>query len=1447
MSDEWPGQPAAEAQEWPGSPEPQEPPATARVNVGAALGAGLYDGGPERVLHAFGQGYQEGVGPEQFGFSDKSIEALRKGGIFRGEGQSAIWAPFQGFNEGISRPLASALDYTLRASQGLYRGAQAAVAEGIGGKLGSDIASMPDAFAGSPGALHLEPGTVPSPIRPIEGSPAPSSTLRSDAAKTGIPEIDAVLDHPTIKGVIDNAVVDRSHTIPYEAGGSVPIDRPTTYLDQHVPETFTTQRLSDPTQAVTYDPGEPTAIHENVEEFVMERLIKAGWEPQEAYRAAHFGFAEPAEHAWYRFHDIDPAGAEAEWKKLQPGIQHEIASDTPADLYHKEYPGGSVTAARHEDVFEQPATADEIARAREVIRNDPELRGAFEPQLTVNLHVATDLGVIGPERPSISEGSPAEAAKNAVPPMTAYHGSPHSFDAFDTGKIGIGEGAQSYGHGLYFAENPDVARTYQEKLADAETEGNLYQVLIHANKDHMLDWDKPFEEQSQHVQDTLKKFGISSGESGEQIYGRMARKASERKMQMPDKHGPLVIPRGGDVGASEMLHDAGIPGIRYLDQGSRIFSVGDAAEVRIKQIERALQESPSDGSPEGNARIARLQKEIEGLRSPTRNFVVFDHNDVEITHRNGEPVKPPAPPQRPPPEEPPPERSPWRQRFDQFVGKLKTGDDVKALIQNAADEAEEFPQARRGDIPLAQAEALSQATGIEAKDLDLKGIGRELKNDAQVRAAMQVMLKTGDDLHQAMQAVAAKGGVDDLEELAALQAARMRHSLAVEQIAGLRAEWGRTGNVFQEFLESSKEPQALGRFLQDKKGETLDDLRELARHGANLDPRTQLPNFMNSARRPNTFLDKVYWYWVQGLISGVITHMGYGAANYAYAMATHGVATPLAAMIGKVKQLAGVGDDLDRALFGESAAALWAFHTAAPQAIIAAGKSAIAGLRVPLESEMKLRQAAIERGEPVPKALERSIQASETPADRPIAGVAGRILGAPGDAAGGIHSFFKIMGEQASLAATAYRQAIKEGLQPGSQAFFDRMSYLRANPTEEALKGAIDDAYQGTFMKELGPTGRAWSKAVKGGFENGKYVKPVPGLRWIFPFNHIPINILKAGYEWSPAAFFDKEMRADIMGTNGGRAQDMAVAKMVAGSAVMTYFVHKYLSGEATGEYPDDPKERDAWKLAGKEPNSILVGGEWWSMQRFGPPGQLAQMGANLGRVIEGYQGGGDQAMTVATVRIAEAAAHMISDAPGFQSLQNLFEAWGDSNKMTRLAALEAGTFLPFSSMEKQTASFTDPYMRQAKTFLDGVKYSIPGARQTLLPKRAWDGQPIENPGFETIVRARTALTDPVNREMASLGIHPAPPPDRIGGVKLPPDLYDRYQATAGPLTRTALDRMVTQPNWSNMPAYQRSMIMRETITATRKAAAAAMQMSHPELVQAGVQNRISRIMGQPQ
>ncbi len=49
--------------------------------------------------------------------------------------------------------------------------------------------------------------------------------------------------------------------------------------------------------------------------------------------------------------------------------------------------------------------------------------------------------------------------------QAVYHGSPHTFDQFSLEKIGTGEGAQTFGFGLYFAQNPAVAEEYQKRLS----------------------------------------------------------------------------------------------------------------------------------------------------------------------------------------------------------------------------------------------------------------------------------------------------------------------------------------------------------------------------------------------------------------------------------------------------------------------------------------------------------------------------------------------------------------------------------------------------------------------------------------------------------------------------------------------------------------------------------------------------------------------------------------------------------------------------------------------------------------------------------------------------------------------------------------------------------------------------------------------------------------------
>lgn len=231
----------------------------------------------------------------------------------------------------------------------------------------------------------------------------------------------------------------------------------------------------------------------------------------------------------------------------------------------------------------------------------------------------------------------ADAGADSLFAIPAWHGSPHDFDEFKLDKIGTGEGAQAYGHGLYFAENPAVAKRYQEQLslpsvngqvvshpdlliaefarakldgklseyikfaensiaqwsakkasgkvspefADAQirknqteldlmkqaetskvaSSGRLYRTELDVELEDLLDWDKPLSQQGEIGQKALAVFermGIAQD-------GRFKPDTlAGIKDVAAQKYG-----RDSFAASSRALREAGIPGIRYLDQGSR--------------------------------------------------------------------------------------------------------------------------------------------------------------------------------------------------------------------------------------------------------------------------------------------------------------------------------------------------------------------------------------------------------------------------------------------------------------------------------------------------------------------------------------------------------------------------------------------------------------------------------------------------------------------------------------------------------------------------------------------------------------------------------------------------------------------------------------------------------------------------------------------------------------
>jgi hypothetical protein len=249
--------------------------------------------------------------------------------------------------------------------------------------------------------------------------------------------------------------------------------------------------------------------------------------------------------------------------------------------------------------------------------------------------------------------------------MTTWHGSPHIFQKFDLSKLGTGEGAQVYGSGMYVAQNPKVAEEYAKNIMgpkatpenvalkvlnatgsedtvstrlkqlvpqinDAEIKssidtaknykGNVYKVDVpdtHIRR--MLDWDAPIKEQPIVVRKLAKSLGID----------------------MNDLGGDLLAKVGKDEAGRKIMQDAGIRGVKYLDQNSR--QPGTASmtqrqiDTRIDILKKDIASGLGDQSRMKQI-LSSMEKERALHTNQTRNFVVFDPSHMTVLERNSQPI-----------------------------------------------------------------------------------------------------------------------------------------------------------------------------------------------------------------------------------------------------------------------------------------------------------------------------------------------------------------------------------------------------------------------------------------------------------------------------------------------------------------------------------------------------------------------------------------------------------------------------------------------------------------------------------------------------------------------------------------------------------------------------------------------------------------------------------------
>jgi hypothetical protein len=256
--------------------------------------------------------------------------------------------------------------------------------------------------------------------------------------------------------------------------------------------------------------------------------------------------------------------------------------------------------------------------------------------------------------------------------ISAYHGSPHSFGKFSVSKIGTGEGAQAFGHGLYFAEHPDVAKNYAEVGGTQyKYQGQSLQDWLKGKPRSNLEMmrDPAFDNKNIHeitqefekIRPELNAVGLLYD------YGPHAERMSYSRDAETQKALKGILQSGQlDTGPSHLYQVNLKPEPHeWLDWEKPLSEqsqhVQDAlvgfrdklpnvtADTPGKDIYRDLSENIGGERFQNpaEASAALHQMGVRGVRYPdafsrqgedvkTHNYVVFHPDDIEITHKNGE-------------------------------------------------------------------------------------------------------------------------------------------------------------------------------------------------------------------------------------------------------------------------------------------------------------------------------------------------------------------------------------------------------------------------------------------------------------------------------------------------------------------------------------------------------------------------------------------------------------------------------------------------------------------------------------------------------------------------------------------------------------------------------------------------------------------------------------------
>lgn len=647
--------------------------------------------------------------------------------------------------------------------------------------------------------------------------------------------------------------------------------------------------------------------------------------------------------------------------------------------------------------------------------------------------------------------------------------------------------------------------------------------------------------------------------------------------------------------------------------------------------------------------------------------------------------------------------------------------------------------------------------------------------NAEILARKQLVVGAAEDMMRARDALREKGEAASPADQLAFIASIERAAMANATFLGARAEIGRALNIMKSTQrDAGQVSELLATYGKDPKA-----LADMLMH---VDSPAAALAFARKAVKATTW-EKVVEAMKASMLSGPTTQLRNIIGNTSF-MATRPVIDSVAAVFGRFR-----GSEADRVVMIEPIAR-----------VIGNLQGTVDGARM---------VAKILRTGEEPGKAEQFRQAIE--------GRKGEIIRLPFRFLSAADAFFKTMNERGEAYAQSVRQATKEGLDPTTREFQERVAELVENPTPAIAEASAAAAIRFTFNTPLGEKGAALQNLVR-----------KARLEWAMPFIRTPGNILKETARLTPLSPLVAEWRAAIK--KGGAERDKALAELATGSALMGGVFMAAQAGLISGAGDPDPRKRITAMAAGWQPYSIKVNGVWYSYRSLGPTETLVGLAADMSAVWDHMS---DEESDKVPKILAVAFANAVTSQTALMGLTNIVNVTSDPTRYgPKFGQSIAGVLVP--AIVAQPTAMADPVVRQVDSMLDAIKARIPGARQSLLPKRDPYGEPLQTKdrlfGVSPITMSPES-TDKVRTEAERLGIGISGAPKKLhvgrgtgnlGDVEMTPKEQDVFRDVAGHVAHDILANIVNAPLWDDLPDAAKRKIYKRALLAARKQGAAA-------------------------